>query len=81
MQEVNKKLFAEVQEVSRTKHHELQAAIMSKIKKELEATSGKLQEILESVSLRITGGLKKTVDGKLVMMEEKITTSKAKDKN
>ena len=56
---------------------------MSKIGKELEATSGKLQEIHESVNKRISGVEERTVDAKvdnlekafdvkLVMMEEEI---------
>ena len=51
---------------------------LSKIERKLEVTSGKLQEIHESVSKRITSvevmvlHLEKAVDGKLVMMEEKI---------
>ena len=78
MQEENKKLF----EFSRADNWKLQAAIMdkmedreqkflSKIKRKLEATSEKLQEIHESVSKRITGveervsHLEKTIDTKV----------------
>ena len=51
---------------------------LSKIERKLETISGKLQEIHESVSKRINGveervsHLEKSVDGKLVMMGEKI---------
>ena len=51
----NQKLLAEVQEASRAENQKLQAAILTKIGKELKATSGKLQEIHESISKRITG--------------------------
>ena len=70
---------------SEQKIERMQAAILSKIGKELKATSRKLQEINESVSRRITGveegvsHLEKTVDKTVnnlekavVMMEEKI---------
>ena len=55
MQEANKKLFTEVKKGSRAENWRLQAGVLSKIEKELEATSGKLQEIHKSVSKRITG--------------------------
>ena len=62
MQEANKKLLADVQKVyraeklfeaARVENQKLQAAILSKIEKELGATSGKLQEIRESFRQRI----------------------------
>ena len=81
MQEANQKLF----EVSRAKKQNLQAAILPKIGKEHEATSGKLPEIHDSASKRITCVEErvshfvdtkvvnwKIVDRKLVIMEERI---------
>ena len=50
MQDANQKLF----EAYRAKNQKLQSASLSNIVKELEVTSGKLQEVHESVSKRIT---------------------------
>ena len=66
MQKANKKLFevskidnfkllVDVQEASKAENQKQQASILSINEKELKATSGKLQEIHESVSKRITG--------------------------
>ena len=80
MQEENKKLLADVLEAARSENLKLQAAILSKIGKELVATSEKLQEIHDSVSKRIAGveermtHLEKTVDTKVNNLEKTVDT-------
>lgn len=74
MEVVHQKLF----EVARAENQKLQAAILSKIEKELKTKFGKLQEIHESVSKRITDDqkrvshLEKVVDMKMHVLEKTV---------
>ena len=74
----NQLLLVESRRDSEQRMERIQAAVLSKIEKELEATSGMLLEIHDSVSRRITGGrervshLEKTVDTKVDNLEKAV---------
>ena len=74
MQEANKRLFKAYE----AENQKLQGVILSKFEKALEATSGRLQEIYESVNKRITGieervsHLEKATDTKVHDLEKTV---------
>ena len=74
----NPKLLIESRRDSEQRMERMQTGVLSKIEKELEATSGMLLEIHDSVSRRITGGrervshLEKTVDTKVDNLEKAV---------